>query len=147
MEWEYFKQYMFNDNKQMFDKAKAHTSSISVIKLSKYKYNELATASADKTLKIWNLNNSAKVCDLNSKRYKYLNINSNLTSLRTLILSENNLILSGYISTQSYTIIYNISSVTTFTKYNDYSMCILTGDKIINNGQQKLVMVQLKMFT
>ena len=55
----------------------AHTNSVLVLKLSKYDFKELATGSADKTLKIWNLNESRLMHQINETNYvfciEYLN--------------------------------------------------------------------------
>ena len=146
---------------------KAHSSSILVIKLSNYNFNELATGSTDKTIKIWNLNESKLMFQINETAQinciEYLSrsiiiycvqnfikifnienkssINSQkyINFLAKLELIESNLVLSGSNNSDAISIIYNISNITNFTEFANIKFCFKSlADRFTNNGQNLL---------
>ena len=145
----------------------AHTNSVLVLKLSKYDLNELATGSADKTLKIWNLNESTLIHQINETNdvfcIEYLNktiiaycVNNTIKiydlNLKYLIrtdspidlligiyLIDKNILVTGSNNGTTLSILYNISETIVFTKYNDVKVCMKsTADKFTNNGKDLL---------
>ena len=142
----------------------AHNKSVLVLKLSKFNLNELTTSSVDKTLKIWNLNesklihqinetsnvfsieylnktiiaycvnNTIKIFDLNLKLQ--IRTDSPIDILMGIYLIDKNFLVTGSNNGKTYSILYNISNTINFTKYNNFSVCVkLSVDKFTNNGQ------------
>jgi WD40 repeat protein len=150
-------------NGSLENSIEAHTSSVLVLRLSKYTFNELASGSSDNKLKIWNLNetselifqinetnkvfcieylsktiiaycakNFVKIYDLALK--SLINSHSFLSSLVGIYLIDNNFIVTGN-NQSAYSILFNISNTTNFTKYNHLDVCMKSADIFINNGK------------